>query len=412
MDVHAPLSSHYKKYASALIALLIASLPFFSVRPPAIVLSPPQLMLMLISVSVVLRCLLTVELVVALTKFDFAVFVYLAIALVNLSIVANADGAAYAFVKTVIYVGSYFCLKHMLQQLSLAEIEITTKRGVFLGSVLFLIVAIGCLVITGQIRAIARFDYYSLTRNIFSSIDTVLGRGGSEDFEGRDVMRNAVAEAFTFFFLSTLVFKFKNRATQIFILALNVIFVIGSFSRRAFYGMVIVVFGGSFFDQAGVKRGISMALLIGSVVIGTMLLQEDPETRLTDLSDGGRGAQYVEALTYFTSSPWWGMGYGSKLDKGSYVHNFVLGSAAMLGMSGLLTTLYIYFSTIFQFFAGLAKPRQFNTATFLVIPILGMTVGSTVEGLFTITSWVSIAFYAVCSQHQGNLETGPTIETD
>ena len=405
--------SAYQKYAVFLIALLIASLPFFSVRHPALVFSPPLLILMLISVSVMLHSILTVNLVLTLTKFDIAIIVYLGVVLINLVVVSNADGAQFAFIKTLIYVASYFCLKHTLQQLSLPQIETAAKAGVLIGSVLFLLVAIGCLIITGQINAITSFGYWSLTLSTFSAIDSVIGGGQNNDFEAQDIMRNAVAEAFTFYFLCTLVFKFKNQVINILILALNAIFVICTFSRRAFHAIAIVIFGGSFFDREGIMRGISMTLLIGSIVAATTLLQADPEkSRLTDMGTGGRIQQYVDAMTIFTNAPLFGEGFGSKLERGSYVHNFIFGSAAMLGISGLFAALYIYISTIFQFVTGLAKPKQFNTATFLVIPILGMTVGATFEGLFTITSWVAFSLYAVCSQRQEELETESSTEND
>ena len=186
---------------------------------------------------------------------------------------------------------------------------------------------------------------------------------------------------------------------------MNIVFVVCTFSRRAFHAIVIVIFGGSFFDQAGLKRGLSMALLVGSVVAGSLFIQEEPgESRLADFTDSGRTEQYRQALDHFSQSPWVGTGFGSKLDRGSYVHNFVLGSAAMLGVAGLFVALYLYVSLIVQFIVGLAKPRIYNTSTFLIIPILGMTIGATFEGIFTITSWVGISLYLVCDSQPGNVE--------
>ena len=76
----------------------------------------------------------------------------------------------------------------------------------------------------------------------------------------------------------------------------------------------------------------------------------------------------------------------------------------MLGVAGLFVALYLYVSLIIQFIVGLAKPRIYNTSTFLIIPILGMTIGATFEGIFTITSWVGISLYLVCDSQPGNVE--------
>ena len=397
--------STFAGVATALFSALIASLPFFSVRNATLILSPPLLILLLIIATVLLRSILTLRLRFSVSKFDIGVLVYLAVVSINLSTVANADGAQYAFIKTLTYVCTYFCLKQMLQDLSLDSIASSVKNGVFIGSCLFLATALVCLVLTGQIYAITKFDYYSLTKSTFASIDAIVGSGQPDDFEGRDVMRNAVAEAFTLYFLSTLVFKFQSRVANIFILVLNISFVICTFSRRAFHAIAIVIFGGSVFDQAGLKRGLSMALLVGSIVLGSLFLHEESgENRLADLSDGGRSQQYFDALDQFSGSPWHGVGFGSKLERGSYVHNFVLGSAAMMGVAGLFAALYIYVLTIIQFLIGLAKPRVYNTATFLVIPILGMTVGATFEGLFTITSWIAFSLFSHCSNQPANIE--------
>lgn len=398
-------TSGYDKIGIALFSMLIASLPFFSIRNAAFAVSPPLVMLLLITGTVFLRSMLTLQLRLTFSKFDIAVVLYVAVVLINMSLVVNAEDARFGLIKTLIYVTSYFCLKQLLQNHSMANIALAVKSGVAIGTCLFLLTAVACLFITGHISAITKFDYYSLTKNTFISIGSVFGTGKIDDFEGKDIMRNAVAEAFTFYFLCTLIFKFKSRIANVFILLLNVVLVLCTFSRRAFHSIAVVIFGGSFFDQAGLKRGISMALLVGSVVVGSLLIQEEPaESRLADFSGSGRADQYLEALDNFSHSPWLGTGFGSKLERGSYVHNFVFGSAAMLGVAGLFIALYLYVFAIAQFIIGLAKPRIYNTSTLLIIPILGMTVGSTFEGLFTITSWIAFILFSHCSDLRENVE--------
>ncbi len=392
----------YERLIIFLFTSLIASLPFFSVRNPLLGFSIPLLVLLAIAALVGLKSMLTMRMPMSISLLDIGIICYFGVIVASVSLFQNAEGAKLAMVKTGIYIGIYACLKMTLREITVEQIGIAARNGVMTGTILFFVVALGCLLATGKLQLLLQgFNYHAVTRNTFLAIDSILGSGQPDDFEGRDVMRNAVAEAFTFYFLCTTVFQFRNPMTNIFLLAMNVIFVVCTFSRRAFYAIAIVVFGGSSRDLIGFKRAISLLLLVGSVVVTALFLEENAsDSRLGDFSDGGRYQQYYDAIEQFDSSPIFGIGFGAKLDRGSYVHNFVFGSAAMMGIFGLLVALFIYSSTIILFLAGLLRPRPYNTAVFLVIPILGMTVGATFEGLFTVTSWVAIAVFLVCEEKQ------------
>jgi O-antigen ligase len=140
---------------------------------------------------------------------------------------------------------------------------------------------------------------------------------------------------------------------------------------------------------------------MGSIVGTTLFFQENiGDNRLADFSDGGRHNQYADAIQQFSSSPFVGLGFGTKLERGSYVHNFVLGSAAMMGILGLLAALYIHATLLLAFAKGLLCPRDCNAAVFLIIPILSLTVGATFEGLFTVSGWLAITLFSVCEEKQ------------
>lgn len=392
----------YEKLISTLFTMLIASIPFFSVRNPTLVLSPPLLILLVIVGVVGLKSLITLRMPISISLLDIGLSCYFSIIVLNVTLLPNADGAKLALAKTGAYIGVYLFLKIMLRDISVEQIGIAARNGVLIGTCSFFVIALSCLVITGKLQLLLQgFDYYSVTRNTFLAIDTILGSGQPDDFEGRDIMRNAVAEAFTFYFLCTIVFRFEHPITNIFLLAMNLIFVICTFSRRAFYAIAIVVFGGSIRDSKSIKRAIYLAFLIGSIVASALLLEENAsDSRLADFSDGGRFQQYYDAIEQFDSAPIFGIGFGAKLERGSYVHNFVLGSAAMMGIVGMLAALFIYSSTIMLFLNGLFRPRVFNTAVFLIIPILSMSIGGTFEGLFTVTGWIAIAMFSVCEEKQ------------
>ena len=77
------------------------------------------------------------------------------------------------------------------------------------------------------------------------------------------------------------------------------------------------------------------------------------------------------------------------------MHNFVLAGAMMMGTLGLIVTLWIFLHVVKELVLGMRATTGFQTPLFLIIPILGMMVGSTVEGIFTMTSWVALALHDV-----------------
>ena len=386
----------YEKIASYLLVLLIASLPFFSIRNSVVILSPPLLVSLLIIAVVGLRAITTMQLKIRVTKLDIGFFLYIALAVVSLMATPNVEGAKFAFFKTIVYFVSYMAMKILMQELPGAILEMSIKRGVLVGTILFGTVVIVCLGITGKYSVLfQRMNYTSSTIAIFSSMDSVLGSDRSDTFAGKNVMRNAVAEAFTFYFLCALIFQFKNILLRNIVLGVNLFYVVCMFSRRAFLGIIIGVLGGTIFNARGVRQGLATIVIIGCVTLCSFAFQE--QNRLVDASDGGRFAQFSEALEIFSASPILGSGYAAKLERETYVHNFVFASAAMLGIPGLLLALYVYTTTVLQYLIGIARSQSYESSILLVIPILGMSVGATVEGIFTITGWLVFAVHSVYS---------------
>lgn len=387
---------------SRLFVLLLASLPFFSIRNPAIPLSLPLLILLVIAGVFLLKSLVTLKMQVSVSLLDVCVLAYLALIVVNLAFVPNAEGAKVALGKTLIYVGVYFCFKQALGELSTAEIAKAARQGAIVGTCLFVLVSFICVLLAGKLAILfSGFSYHTTTWTIFRSMDQILGSGSADSYEGRDIMRNAIAESFTLFFLVTLVFRYQNPAKSLCLQLLNVLLIIATFSRRAFYAIAIIIAAGSIKDTRGIKRGIYLLFVVGGVVAFTSLFQQEASSnRLADVSDGGRLEQYSDGVALFSNHPRLGTGFGSKLERGSYIHNFVIGSAAMMGVTGLLLALTMYTSVVAQLVRSLLRPGNFNAGVFLVIPVLSMSVGATFEGIFTITGWIGIALFSVCEENQ------------
>jgi hypothetical protein len=80
------------------------------------------------------------------------------------------------------------------------------------------------------------------------------------------------------------------------------------------------------------------------------------------------------------------------------VHNFIFSSFYTLGIFGLFISCYIFFA-IFKNYIKFYILHRYNLGVFLIIPILGLLVGSTVEGVFTIPEWICLAIFntKICS---------------
>ena len=73
--------------------------------------------------------------------------------------------------------------------------------------------------------------------------------------------------------------------------------------------------------------------------------------------------------------------------------NFIFGSAFSLGLFGFVVSILIMSLLVVGYIKGIVSNDQSRYSYLLLIPILGAMVGSTLEGLFTIVSWIIIALW-------------------
>lgn len=371
---------------------VVASLPLFPVRGlPGGVSISLFLMLCMFGVYFV-RAIMTGSVPSVFSKLDFALLCYLIVALFGMIDTASPE-VLFSIGKSTIYMLAYLALKMAISEIPRQRLESLTGIGVVAGTVSFGAVMVFALYSTGSLSVLAgNFSYWTVTVGVFSSIDTVFGQA-RDDFASVHVMRNSVGEAFSFYVIAALVFGFRRRIMKVYMAVANTVFALSMFSRRALLAICFGVFGASM-RQAGPGRKLLASLGMALGVAGYMY-SAGASSRLTDFRDEARSVQYSEAMARFAESPIFGDGYGAKLSSGNYVHNFILSGAMMMGALGLIVTVWIVAKIALDCLRGFRAERGLQTSMFLIIPMLGMMVGSTVEGIFTMTSWVVLAIHEV-----------------
>lgn len=385
-------------FGALLFISLVASLPFFSLRIGLFGLGLPLTFLAVIMVTICFKVIFNLKIKAVFSYFDLLILAYLFLALFSFIYTDESSQAYFAFSKSVLYFFSFITLKMLLASSSNEEVEKALLSGVILGTSLFMALSVYVLVKKNLfLGVINNFSYYELTYKVFSEFHSLLG--SNDVIKSADIMRNTIGEVFAFYFIVIFVTNMQSRWAKIFYVFLNLILVISMFSRRAFLAIITIV-STEFF------RGQNIIVLLGLVsVVGVgLVLIPSAEFlqiggRLTDFSDASRISQYIYAVELFNQQPLLGVGYGYKLEGEKYIHNFILASSVMMGISGFVISLVLYIYVVSKFVGGLVNRCSKTSYSFLlIIPIIGMSIGSTVEGLFTPASWIIFAIYEVHSR--------------
>ncbi|MCP4772063.1 MAG: hypothetical protein GY879_11715 [Planctomycetes bacterium] len=375
---------------------LIATLPLFSVRLLPGGLSLPFVFIITLALIAGLRFATTFRTAAVFSVTDGGICLYLLAAFITLSSAADLD--VFAALKSVAYFMAYLGMKMALADFSFERIKDLTRLGALVGTALFGAIALIALQQSSHVGILfGSFSYNSLTIRVFADIDAVFGQG-RESFTSVDVMRNSVGEAFAFYVIVAMAIGYRSRVLTIGVAGANALFALAMFSRRA---LLAVCFGAL---SGTTRRGLSLrhVAALGALILAFFAMDSSDEARLTDFTDQARTEQYTEALERFVDSPVLGDGYGAKLSSDQYVHNFVFAGMMMMGILGLISTMVVFGSILHRFCLGLFTKQTAWTTPLLVIPLLGMAVGSTVEGIFTLTGWIALAMHDICRREEVN----------
>lgn len=320
---------------------------------------------------------------------DAAIMFYVVVAFC-FSLYSEIPNASFVLFKTSYYIAFYLCLKFYLSHFGFASIVRYTIAGIVTGSTLFAIILAYVFAQNPALLVSVSLSYWGFTLEVYKSINALFG-ASTEGFESREVMRSTASEGFAFFAIFVLYYM-RNRLLKQVVLAFNSVMVLFLVSRRAFLALLLAAG-----VRASERRNIVLTLmLLPLFLVATYMLEmwSLDWGRYSDMSAEARLLQYKLAIDGFVESPFAGQGYGAKAEQ-YYVHNFVLSSSFMMGIVGLASSTAILVVIFWGVIESLLKRRWSGLHTLLVVPIVGLLVGSTTEGIFSLISWTIVALYSL-----------------
>ena len=380
-----------KNIAEKLALLYLITLPFYSLR-----FTDQNL-----SISLVILVAITVVSAVSLRsafitsgRLGKGVMLYILVIVFSFLYSDVTAGSAFALIKTIVYSLGFFSITYALILLAdkrgVTDIENAIIASVSVYFVFFLYV----VVVTGAWSSILYgFSYWSFTYKVYAAINEMFF--DNSDFTSKNIMRNTIGEIFALFSI-VLLGRIKNRGYLIFIIFLmSLILLVVTFSRRGLIELSIcfVLF---LYMKGSLKYALSAGLFVTILYYLIFYFGVDTTdtfTRFENIANDARGGQFQEAFSVISTEPFFGLGYGAELANGMYVHNIVIGSWYMLGILGFLASLVLMFLMLSQLSKSILQKQLFGL--FLVVPLVGSNVGSTVEGIFTPAGWLGISFYII-----------------
>lgn len=370
-------------FSKYIYIFFVASLPFISLNVPVVGLSPPVLLLLLLSVSSFILIIIEGNFPNVLGLLDVVILFYLVICLVTLYY-SEQGGAVFAAVKSWIYFCSYICLKLLLARFSFENVIKYTLNGIVLGLISFASILLYLIILKGI--TIHGFSYWGGTFVLMEEFINLFPN--NEDVVGRDVKRNSLGEVFVFFTIFiAVVASGLGRINRVVLILNSMLLVLFTFSRRALFS---IVFTQLIFPTKALYINFVKVLMVIAICL---LYFGNADTRYVDLTDQYRSQQYQEVFDKISNHPFSGYGYGEKDNYGKYVHNFVLSSFYMGGVFALIVSVLLFGYLVSLLFHSFYSKEKYISSYLLIIPVMGMLVGSTVEGLFTLIGWLSIAMF-------------------
>lgn len=370
---------NYYNFEKFLVVIFISSLPFYSFRFFSGNLSITHILFFLVAFLGFLK-IFSGKFV--FNKLDISIFIYIFIILFNIFIMGVYD-KYYELLKIIIYFLLYFLFK----QLYFSFQENDKKVVLIVGSVFGIVFFAGIV-----LKAVFNYGiYYNLNnlvyfvfRDLFSSMNY------SEDFSGRQIMITFLGETFAFYTFVLFFLKYKKNIKYFYFL--SAIFVILMHSLRSYISVFSIIFKSSFVEK--------FLIFLFFVVVGVVFWPTFVETFQSGIygsSDTGilandRIRQYLYVINNLSVKEiFFGYGFASRIND-QYVHNFIFSSLYTMGVFGLIFSCCIMFIVTKWYIKFFVSNEDFF-GCILIIPILGLMLGSTLEGIFTIPSWLCITVF-------------------
>ena len=376
--------------SNMLLFCLVATLPFYNIT----FLDFELTLTVILFASIILVSSLDVVVRGGVNKpLSFAVlhFCFLMLAAISTVWIVQ-DTANNALLKSVFYSVAFLAMIRGASRDSRFKTLSIVLRGASVGVIFYFIISGLALIYTGNVFSIfSSFSVNGFSVELYRSVDLLFGGDGV--FHRSELRRNAMAEIFAFTCLVPLVFSeyIKPSKLDFFASGLSFFALLATFSRRGLITVVLVVL-----IVLTLRDGKKLVTAAVGVVLGVILYITftvlESQNRFVFGGELSRINQYKEAYSGFMDNIVFGLGYAAKVDNSSpfggvYTHNYWIGNAYMLGVIGLALSLAITVVIIKSLVVPFQKRRELY-CLLLVIPLIGMAVGATVEGIYTPIGWI------------------------
>ncbi|MAY42195.1 MULTISPECIES: hypothetical protein [unclassified Neptuniibacter] len=307
-------------------------------------------------------------------------------------------------IDIIIFKTLYLFFSYMGIRCYLVSIEnerlLSLIKGVALSVFVFFVFLLCLIVFLFFQLEVEVFGYWEMTLPMVSEIYTFFSP--QYDLNGvrsKDIMRNTYGEIFSLFafliFFGCFASKGKLGLFSVMISSFMVLF---TFSRRAIIDFLIILavyFRGV--NALVVNNFIIISFVVFSLVVIKIFVFGDVSlTRHFYLWDTARFGMIKEVFSVDLSSFLFGGGYGYKFgDK--YIHNFVLSQMYMFGVLGFVFSFTFFYLVTKRLCVSIFSNNY--AAIILVVPCVGMMVGSSFEGLLTPAGYLSLALGLRFSQN-------------
>jgi len=168
--------------------------------------------------------------------------------------------------------------------------------------------------------------------------------------------------------------------------------------------------------QKFVRHFFRMSLVSGFVLLFLAVVSIGPGI-LDSNHEVGRIAQYKLSIAQILDSPISGKGLGTKIahrDHSVYPHNFILASWLMMGLVGLVAAFNLFGFLVYQTIISMLHAMADETRDrirrilpiFLIAPVVTLLIRSSIESIFMLSDWISMAVFLSCYSSLEKKEVG------
>lgn len=341
-----------------------------------------------------------------LNLFDKALIVFLLIEGIY-CVILPQERAVLVFLKSALYALGYFSIKNICIHLGSSVVQKTLVRGSILSVVCFSILVVFCMFIFPSNHHRLDFNFSGITLTAYQSLSNLFGY--EHKMATFELQRTTVVNGFVFYFIVILQWKPKVVFPKIICQIFTLFTVLCLFSRRATLLLVIsfAVYARELAKTKPIAATVQFLGLLLCIYIFLFYISDNTHVRAIYLDARTFQMSYVVENLSWTNLLGHGLGAQVPSTQGSegykYIHNFLISSFYMMGILGFLAALSLFVPIGVYYVGGLLNNSGLLYPQLLLIPLMGLLVGSSIEGIMSPVSWTAIAVYFSLSESNSNV---------